>query len=243
LLVILPGPVQEKHGLYLNRVKLCSLEEYLSKAGIRGDKKVVQFRKSPCAMTSPTHLRSEILGLLQEHETGDDGIIVDYVKRTRLKALLIVIRLLASECEGNPQRPLKLIADYLAAFPDTNENVLVSVVVCLEEDEELVGSQGWWKRWLGSMGSAKSDMDLFNQPMKEIQQQYQDGAKLQVKILPRLASPKLVDVRRWLDHELVKSSVPYVPEKEIEAIFQGRDSLPMDDLYLKLADLLEKRTG
>ena len=84
LLVILPGPVQEKHGLYLNRVKLCSLEEYLSKAGIRGGKKVVQFRKSPCAMTSHAHLRSEILGLLQEQETGDDGIIVGHVKRKSL---------------------------------------------------------------------------------------------------------------------------------------------------------------
>ena len=101
---------------------------------------------------------------------------------------------------------------------------MVNVVVCLEEDRGLQKSQGWLKRLFGSIMSAKSTMGLFDQPMTEIQQQYQCGSKLRVEILPRLASPKVGDVRRWLDHELVKSSVPYLPEKEIEAIFQGRDS-------------------
>jgi len=243
LLVILPGPVQEKHGLYVNRLKFCSLEEYLTKAGIRGGKKVVQIRKSLCAMASPAHLRSEIVSLLQEQETGNDEIIVDHVRKKRLKALLIVIRILASECEGNPQKSLQIITDYLAAFPDTTENVLISVVVCLEEDRGLSESQGWWKQFLGSMGTPKIAIGMFDQAAKEIQQQHQDNSKLRVEILPTLASPKVGDVRRWLDHELVKPSAPYVPEKEIEALFQGRNSLPMDDLYLKLSDLLEKRPG
>lgn len=240
LLLILPGPVQEKHGLYLNRIKLCSLEEYLTKAGLRGEKKVIQIRKSPCAMISPRHLGSEILSVLQEQETGHDGVIVDHVRKKRLKALLVVIRLLTSECEGNPQKPLQLIADYLAAFPDTSENVLISVVVCLEEDRESVGSQRWWKRFWKGTGSSGSGLGPCDQLIRKIQQRYQDGSKVRVEILPHLTSPKLVDVRRWLDHELVKSSVPYMQEEEIQALFQGRDSLPMDDLYLKLTDLLER---
>lgn len=243
LLLILPGPVKEKHGLYLNRVKLFSLEEYLNKAGIQGGKRIIQIRKSPCAMTSPAHLRSDILGILDEHETGDDASIVDHIRRTRLKALLIVIRLLASECEDNPHRPLQMIADYFAGFPDTTSHVLMSVVVCLEEDAGVPGSLGVWKRFLSSMGSAKSAMGLFDQPLMAIQQQYQDGSKVRVEMLPRLTSPKMGDVRRWLDHELVKPSVRYVSESDIEAMFQGQDSLPMDDLYQKLADILEKRPG
>jgi hypothetical protein len=238
LLLILPGHVKEKHGLYLERIKLWSLDEYLMKAGIRGDKKVLRFRKSPCAMTTSAHLRSEILGLLQGQETGDDGVIVAHIRQARIKALLIEIRLLASECDGNPQRPLQLIADYLAAFPDTKESVLVSVVVSLEEDN----MQGLWNRWLGRVGFNKPT-GIFEESIRDLEVRYQDGSKFQVIVLPRLASPKVADVRRWLDHELVKSSALRVGEREIEGLFEGRDSLPMDDLYPKLTDLLEKRRG
>ncbi len=238
LLLILPGPVQEKHGLYLERVKLCSLGEYLAKASIRGEKKIIRFRKSPCAMTTPAHLQMEILGLLRGQETGDDGVIVAHIKQARIKALLIEIQLLASECEGNPQKPLQLIASYLAAFPDTRESVLVGVVVSLEEDEK----QGWLSRLWGRGGSNRS-ADLFERSIQDLEERYRDGSKLLVKVLPRLTSPKVADVRRWLEHELVKSSALRVGEREIEAIFQGRDSLPMDDLYPKLADLLGKRRG
>lgn len=239
LLLILPGPVQEKHGLYLDRVKLCSLDEYLIKAGIRGEKKVLRFRKSPCAMTSPVHLQREILGLLRGQETGDDGVIVEHVRKARIKALLIEIRLLASECEGNPQKSLQLVADYLAAFPDTKENVLVGAVLCLEEDE----NHGWWNRMFGFAGASKSTMGPFEKSIQELERRHVDGSQLHLKVLPRLVSPKVADVRRWLDHELVKSSGVRSGEAEIKSIFQGRESLPMDDLYPKLADLLKKGSG
>lgn len=228
LLLILPGHVQEKHGLYVDRIKLWSLDEYLEKAGIRGDKKVLRFRKSLCAMSTPAHVQMETLGLLRGSEKGNDEHIVAYITRTRIKALLIEIQLLASECSGNPQKPLQLIADYLVGFPDTKESVLVGVVVSLAEDKK----QGLWKRWVGG--------DVFKRSMQELKDRYRDGSKLLVKVLPRLISPTEADVRRWLEHELVKSSALRVGEKEIEAIFQGRDSLPMDDLYTKLSDLLEE---
>lgn len=243
LILLLPGPVNEKHGYYLNRIKLFSLEKYLNKAGMRGGKKIVRIHQSPCLMTTPIHFRRAILGELDAQETGDDEVIVDHIKRTRLKAFLVVVRLMASECEGNPQRSLQLIADYLADFPDTSKDVLVSVVVCLEEDRPSSKTQGRWNRIFGFIGFKKGDMDRFDQSVKEIQQRYQDGSKLRVEMLPHLTSPKMGDVRRWLDHELVKPSVRHVLETEIEDIFRERDSLPMDDLYLRLTDLLEKRLG
>lgn len=229
ILLILPGHVRERHGFYLDRIKFWSLDEYLTKADIQGEKKVLRFRKSPCAMTTPAHLQREILGLLRGQETGDDGVILAHIKQARLKALLIEIQLLTSECGGNPQQSFQLIGDYLAAFPDTKESVLVGVVVSLAED----GRQGLWKRLLGS--------DPFGKSIQELEERYRDGSKLLVKVLPRLTSPKMADVRRWLGHDLVRPSAMRVGEAEIQAIFQGRDSLPMDDLYTKLTDLLEKQ--
>jgi hypothetical protein len=240
LLLILPGPVEEKHSLYVDRVKLWSLEEYLNKAGLKGDVKLVKFRKSPCAMTAPAHLRREILGLIQEQETGDDRVIVEYIRKAKLKALVIVVTLLATECGGNPHKPLEIIADFLAGFPDTPERVLMSLVVCLGEDIE---SRGWWKRWLGAIQKADSTRGLFDQHVLELQQQYRDDLKVRVEMLPRLHSPIEADLRRWLDLDLVKEFLPHVPEEEIKAIFHGRDSLPMSDLYPKLSDLLDKRTA
>ena len=241
LLVILPGRVEERHGLYLNRIKIWSLNEYLNKARIRGGKKIIQIRKSPCAMTLPVHFRSEILGLLDHRESGGDEGVLECIKRSRLSVLVIVVRVLASECKGNPQKSLQLIADYLSDFPDTKEDILVSVVVCLEEDRQVPKSHGWWKRLFRSTESVSPTIDVFEKTIKEFQQQYADEKKLRLEILPSLVSPKVADVRRWLDHELVKLAVPYVAEKDIETMFQGGDSLSMDELYIKLTDLLEKR--
>ncbi len=241
LLLFLPGPVKERHGLYVDRIKLSSLEEYLTKAGLRGGKKVVQIRKSPYAMTSHAQLRSEVLGLLQERETGEDAVIVEHIKKKRLRALVIVVPVLASECEGDPKALLQLIAEYLAGFPDTTENVLVSMVICLAEDEE--SPKPWkWRKWLSRSAKLESkDQGPFDRAITEIKQQFIDGTRLRVESLPRLTSPRIGDVRRWLEHELVKKTRPHVAEKELDEIFAGQESLPMDDLYLKLNELLENR--
>lgn len=236
LLLILLGPEQEKHGLYLDRLEFWSWNEYLT--NIRGEKKVLRILKNPCALSTPRHIQSEILGLLQGSEEGNDKNIVAFITQARIKALLIIIRLKASECDGNPQRPLQLIADYLAAFPDTKESVLVSVMVSLEEDSK----QSLLNRWFGMAGSNKS-AGLFEKSSLDLEKRYWDGSKLLVKVLPRLASPNKADVDRWLDHKLLKKllkrSALRVGEKEMAALFKGRDSLPMGELYPKLVNLLK----
>ena len=242
-LLILPGPVEEGHGLYVNRVKFSSLEEYLNKAGITGEKRIKHFRKSPCAMTSTANIRSEIVSLLKEKSDGSDEVIIDHARKHRLKALVFVIRVLASECEGNPQASLQLIAKYWAEFPHTQDTLLLGAVVCLEEDRSHDEPQGWWQRIFGGKGNEESEEMKFQQVAQDIQQQYQDGDLLRVHLLPRLDSPKAADVRRWLDHDLVKAVVPFVPGKDIEALFDKRESLPMEDLYGKLSDLLKNRKG
>lgn len=222
LMLILPGRVEERHVLYLNRIKWWSLEEYL--AG--GKKEVHRISKNPCEFTSPQNLREEILGVLLKTKKGKDEDIVAFITQAKLKAVVIGIQLYASRCAGNPQKPLQLIADYLAAFPDTRESVLVSLVVSFEEDEK----QSIWKRWWSS--------DLLNKSIQEIQRHYPDDSKVLIRVLPRLTSPVVTDVRQWFEHDLVNLRPS---EKEIEEIFQGRDSIPMGDLYPKLVDLLENK--
>jgi hypothetical protein len=128
-----------------------------------------------------------------------------------------------------------MISDYLAAFPDTPGKMMVAGVVCLVEDRR----EGGWTRFMDSIGLAQSVRDLFDQPIRKLQQQYQESPRLRVKVLPRLVSPEEAHVRHWRTHDLVEPFID-VTEKEITAMFQGRKSLPMDDLYFKLRDLLEQ---
>lgn len=221
LLLILPGRVEERHDFYFHRIKWWSLEEHL--AG--GKKEVHMITKNPCEFTSPNDLRREVLGVLRKEKNGKDEDIVAYITHAKLKAVVIRIPMSASQCSGNPQKHLQLIADYLASFPDTRESTLVSLVVSFEEDEE----PGIWKRWW--------NRDLLNKSIQELQRHYPDDSRVLVRTLPRLTSLIAFDVRLWLEHKLVNLRVSY---KEIEGMFQGRDSLPMDDLYPKLVDLLER---
>jgi hypothetical protein len=223
LLLILQGRVEEKHEFYLDRIKWWSLEKHL--AGGKG--KVLTIQNRPLEMTSPDDVRREILALLlPQHEKGKDEDIVAYMEEAKLRAVLIDIRLLTSECGGNPHESFQVISDYLAAFPDTKESVLVSVMVSLQEDEQ----HSLWTRW--------RKKHLLTKSVQGLEERYRDNAKLILKVLPRLEPQKAADVRRWINHELVKL---IVGEKEIEGIFQRRKSLPMGDLYPQLVDLLRRK--
>ncbi len=244
LLLLLPGAVREEHGLYVKRVQLSSLEMWLNKAGISGAKQIKHFVKSPCAMTSTSHIRNEIVDLLKERNNGSDQVILDHMKSKRTKALLLVVQILASECNGDPGKALRLLAEYWANFPDTPNNHLVGMVVCLRDDQSTSEPQGLWQRWLFRSKTVPASVEGFDRAIQQIQAQYQDQKSLRVETLPRLTSPKAADVRRWLEHELVKAKVPFVPGKDIEAMFpKDKDNLPMDDLYDQLTQLIKKQAG
>ncbi|WP_413935836.1 hypothetical protein [Nitrospira sp. BLG_1] len=241
VLVILPGPVQERHGYFLDRVKLHSLNDYLIRAGVSGERRVLEIRMALSKIATPERLRGEILAELQGEQTGGDDTIVSYIRQARLKALLVDIRLRASECEESPQKPLQLLADYLAAFPNTKGDVLLGAVVSLEENNK----QSWWSKVRGMVSSTKSEIRPFDNSISKLEEQYRDGLKLHVRVLTRLTSPTEDDVRQWLGDKLVKKSISRVKEieKSIKQIFNGHNSLPMDTLYPKLLDMLEKPKG
>ena len=243
LLLLLPGPVQEAHGLYVKRVELSSLETWLNKAGVSGTKQIKLFSKSPCAMTSRDHIQNEIVGLLNERNSGSDQVILDHMKTKRIKALLLVVQILASECDGDPGKAIQLLAEYWAKFPNIPDHHLVGMVVCLRDDKEQSDSPGIWQRLFWQDKTEQSSEGVFNQAIQELQVQYRDQTKLRVEVLPQLTSPKAADVRRWVEHDLVKAKVSFVPGKDIEAMFGEKDSLPMEDLYEQLSQLIKKQPG
>ena len=244
LLLFLPGSVDEAHGLYVKRVQLSSLDTWMTKAGINGGKLIKPFLKSPCVMTSKDHIRNEIVGLLKERNNGSDQVILEHMKIQRTKALLLVVQILASECDGDPEKALRLLAEYWAAFPDTPDNHLVGMVVCLRDDQSVVEPQGMWQRWFSRNKTVPSSGEIFDRAIQQIQTLYHDPKTLRVERLPCLTSPKAADVRRWVEHDLVRAKIPFVSGKEIEAMFPDKNvGLPMEVLYDQLTQLIKKQAG
>ena len=240
LLLLLPGPLREEHGYYVKRVEFNSLKAWLSNAGISGNMSIKHVLRNPCDMTSTDHVRDAVVGLFK---TKRDQDILNHMETKRIKALLLVVQILASECDGNPGNALHLLAEYWENFPEIPENDLVGMVVCLLDNHPAPDPKGFWQRLFSQSQTNRTRDGFFDQPIKQIQEQYQDRKKLMVEVLPPLTSPKEGDVRRWLEHDLVRNKVSFVRGKDIKAIFQGKDSLPMDVLYDSLLNLLNKQAG
>ncbi len=226
LLLILPGPVQEEHWRYIERIKIWSLRRHLKPLGIRVEEgtttKVYRFNNSLCAMKNTEDVRMEIFEVLGV-KMVDDRSIVAYLRRAGIKVLIIGASLCASECSWNPSKFIQLIADYLATFPDTNGGILMGMVVSLSEDQKQ------------DLTNQSRNEDWTQTSIQKLKEQYRDGTKVLVASLPKLESPRRSEVDRWLEHDYVRR---IVREPKLEDIFEGRESLPMKDLHPKLEELL-----
>ncbi len=231
LLLILPGHKLERHDLYIERVKEWSLKRHPKMAGFNGDPNyiVLKFCKSLCVINDIAGVWRELFKSLPKNiEKRPDKSFVASLTKQGIRALLIDVQLTASECSGKPQGPLQLMVDFLASFPDTDGRIFVGIVMSLIEDRR----SGWWKQW--RVG------DWTHSRIQQLEKQYRDSTKFLVKSLPKLESPRERDVWNWLRHDLVSDSIFYVRDEEVAGIFQGRNSLPMNDLYTKLDNLLLK---
>lgn len=231
LLLILPGHRRERHDLYIERVKEWSLKKHPQMAGFNGDPDyiVLKFCKSLCVINDIAGVWREIFKSLPKNiEKRPDKSFVASLTKQGIRALLIDVQLTASECSGNPQKPLQLMVDYLASFPDTDGRIFVGIVMSMIEDRR----PGWWNQW--KVG------DWTHSRIQQLEEQYRDSTKFLVKSLPKLESPEEPDVWNWLRYPDVSDSIFYVRDEEVAGIFQGRNSLPMNDLYTKLDNLLLK---
>lgn len=246
LVLVVHGHEQEGHRLYIDRVEIQSLLAVLTMANVRGHRKVARINEAMSANQSQqdfcTTLRMALAKKLQVAYQEDDQFLVEFARRHQLKALVLVLSVRSSEQARLQGNLLEKTCAYLAGFPDLPEGLLLSVIVCFEyKENEQQEEAGWrWRRlfrWRTRRTISNGDY-LLREELRSCREKYHNDSRLHFIDLPPLTSPTPEHVFRWLEDEHVKHYLQFVSRKEVSELFNGRESLPMEDLYEKLLKLL-----
>jgi hypothetical protein len=240
LLVILPGPVMEKHDYYVNRVKWRSISEFLRVGGIKKNGKIVKIQQKPHDLVTIQSLREEIATQLKKTVTGNDSFIAEYVKEEKLGALILVFTILFSDAKGECEMPFQIISQYLSGLSSHEfGDVIITGFVSLVDDRNAIGqSSSWWTKILSLKKPPPQTESVFLASIQRLCQKYDNRTDLRVEVLPQLEAPQIGDVRLWLNNDDVRPYVALLSEEDILGLFDGQDGLPMDLLHKKLTNLL-----
>ncbi len=244
--LVVHGHELEGHGHYVNRLELQSLLDILTLASVRGQGKVVRINEAIRANQSQRDfgatLRMALAKRLQVAYQEDDRFIVEFARRHQLKALVPVLSVQSSEQMNMRGNLLEKTCAYLTEFPDLPEGLLVSFLVCFhyEDTPSQEEPEPGWRRWLPwRTRPTTSDGDrALREELRSCREKYRSDPRLRFVELPPLTSPTPEHVFRWLEYDQVKHHVPFVPQREVLNLFAGRPSLPMEELYEKLLELL-----
>jgi hypothetical protein len=241
LVVVLHGHVQEGHRYYIDRVEARSVLESLTLAAMRGQRKLIRINEAIDANQSQAdfsvRLRIVLAQKLQVAYSGDDQFLIDYARSQQVKVLIAVLSILASEQARMHGNPLEKTCEYLAIFPDLPEGILLSFIVCIQyEGEQQRRAPGFLGRFLRpGLGSTTFNGNAALQSeLQRCHKQYDHDPRIRFVELPILDSPTPADVMRWCEDEYVRRYVRFIPRREIYELFEGRKSLPMEELYEKL---------
>lgn len=246
LVLVIHGQALEGHSHFINRVELRSLLEVLTLASVRGQGKVVRINEAIRANQSQRDfgitLRMALAKRLQVAYQEDDRFIVEFAHRHQLKALVPVLSVQSSEqllMQGNL---LEKTCEYLTTFPDLPEGLLLSFLVCFqyENGQPQEEPERGWRRflpWRTHSNTSEGDHAL-REELRSCREKYRGDTRLHFIELSPLTSPTPEHVFRWLEYDQVKEHVPFIPQREVMQLFNGRASLPMEELYEKLLELL-----
>jgi Domain of unknown function (DUF4062)/inactive STAND len=246
LVLVVHGHELEGHSHFINRIELRSLLEVLTLASVRGQGKVVRINEAIRADQSQRDfaitIRMALARRLQVAYQEDDRFIVEFARRHQLKAFMPVLSVQSSEQRIRHGNLLEKTCAYLTEFPDLPEGLLVSFLVCFHYEDtppQEAPEQGWrrWFSWWTRRSTADGDRVL-REELQSCREKYRGDTRLHFVELPPLTSPTPEHVFRWLEYDQVKHHVPFVPQREVMNLFAGRPSLPMEELYEKLLELL-----
>ena len=222
-MMILEGHRMEGHRLYVTRLEARSILEYMALAGRKGRRKVVILSDRLTDTSSVGALSEEVAmmlaGKLRVTYTKDHRFVLDYAKSEQIKTLMIVLTITSADYASGISEPLTKLYDVFASYPDIPDAVLIGVLVCVQLDGNEQNFQQDLSACL-AVHAQKQEVNLF--------------------ALPRLTSIAKDDVSRWLEQDEVKLHLPSVGMTEIDALFEAKSTLPMEELFGKLQGLIAK---
>jgi hypothetical protein len=236
LLFVVHGNADEAHFAFVNRVEGRLLPELLASTGSRRETLFAHLVQLEVAGTSSlgADLRLELTSKMPQLEADSDAKLLASLRGMRLRSIVIVLQLNASECRRAPAKILEAVRDYWNQFPDLPRDLLLGCMLCIKYDKEP-GLGPLLRKLTGS-----SNADQLRKAVEAMAASAANEPGSGVCVLPELKSVTRKDIDDWLLE--VRARVRrHVSEQDFHKMFDDGPSLPMDSAIKHLEDVLESQ--
>ncbi len=237
LLLVVHGNADESHHAFVARVEGTVLPDLLARAGMRRESR---FYYLPALEVGTTpdfggDFRLQMSSKIQQPDFPDDTELLKCLRSLRVRGVVTVLQLCASECSRDPEKILQAVRDYWQGFPDAPPDLLVMCILCVKYDERP-GVFGRLRKLVGrspAASAARTAVEKLSASMAEQPQPH-------ICVLPELKSVTRRDIEDWIAETRAKLR-RHVPEAEFNKMFDDGPSLPMDDAIKHLEGVLDSQ--
>lgn len=237
LLFVVHGNADEAHVAFVQRVEGSVLPDLLANTGSRRDSLFVYLPQVEVAGTSSlaSDLRLEMSGKVPQLDSGSDAQLLASMRGLRLRSIVVVLQLSASECRRAPAKVLDAVRDYWTLFPDLPHDLMLGCMLCIKYDQEP-GFGSWLRKVAGGGSSAEQ----LRKAVETLAASAANESGSGVCVLPELRSVTRKDIDDWLlDVRAVLRR--HVSEQDFHKMFDDGPSLPMDRAIKHLEGVLDSQ--
>jgi hypothetical protein len=234
LLFVVHGNADEAHHAFMQRVS-----ERLTPAVLKEVGGVTQFRTLELEKLEPSEqasfgseLRALIGDKLMESQRATDSELVSHLRESGLRGIVPVLQLRASEAR-KPDAVLLGVHDFWRNFPDLAPKQFVACLLSVTYEVDSGKGFGALRTLFGPDANAR-----MREAIRSLEEEGRGDLRTGVYVLPELKGVTLGDVETWLGQ--VREWLPrkHIPEKKKSEMFNGRESICMDDAIEGLEGLL-----
>jgi hypothetical protein len=253
LLIVLNGHLSEGHGYYIDRLEARSILQWLTLLNRPGRRLVVKIPEALDCRESlqefAQDLRDRFAGRVSIASFEEDNFFLTFARDSRLRALIVVSTVWASEYEEKMRTSVHKICEYLIRFPDLPEGVVIGFVLCLKYGQAQ--GENRLSRVLDTIFRRSRNGQAYRQPSQQdraleaelqaCREKYREDVRLRFVELPTLTPVTPNDVLRWLDHPDVRPHARVDATLAITTIFGKETQMPMGELHDKLRQLMRSQ--
>ena len=237
LLLVVHGNADEAHFAFVNRVEGSVLPDLLASTGSRRDSLFVYLPQVEVANSSSlgADLRAEMSDKLTQPEFASDAKLLAGLRGMRLRSIVVVLQLSASECRSAPAKVLQVVRDYWDQFPDLPRDLMLGCMLCIKYDKEP-GLGSWLRKIAGG-----SNAEQLRKAVETLAASAANESGSGVCVLPELKSVTRKDIDDWL-LEVRAVLRRHVSEQDFHRMFDDGPAMPMDSAIKHLESVLDSQT-
>jgi hypothetical protein len=236
LLFVVHGNADEAHHAFTQRVSERLTPAVLKEVGGVGQFRTLELEKlEPSEQASfGSELRALIGDKLMGSQRASDGELLAHLRESGLRGIVAVLQLRASEAR-KPDAVLLGVHDFWRNFPDLAPQQFVACVLSVTYQVDA----GKGLAGLRALFGGSDANERMREAIRALEEEGRGDTRTGVYVLPELKGVTPGDVETWLGQ--VREWLPrkHIPEKKKSEMFNGRESICMDDAIEGLEGLLK----